>query len=223
MTVPSPREYETSQSGNATCLSSRRVCSEWHTVNCSTQDQACGVHVQKVGPSANLHSRMDDLEAPEFKMVIKIYQSFRPIWLLHDFSCADNGWSSWRRFCRIWIGWWQVANSNDYGQIAGELSTAYSLEAETAAIDVRIGRHPRIVFSCEQSGRFDGVRIRTGLVLANQYPGLAVYSSGPAGPRYQLALTTKSRKPGLLTLREMAPICFRTKESSLTFWVTNDL
>ena len=62
--------------------------------------------------------------------------------------------------------------------LTGESSTAYSLEAEPAATDVRIRRHPRIVFSCEQSGRFDGVRIRTGLDLANQYSSRTNASSG---------------------------------------------
>jgi hypothetical protein len=67
-------------------------------------------------------------------------------------------------------GRWEKAVITD--QLTGESSTAYSLEAESGGIDARTGRHPRIVFSCQQSGKFDGIRIRTGTIVANQSPGI---------------------------------------------------
>jgi hypothetical protein len=63
-------------------------------------------------------------------------------------------------------------------QLTGESSTSYSLEAESGGTDARTGRHPRIVFSCQQSGKFDGIWIRTGTVVANQFPSPNDHSSG---------------------------------------------
>jgi hypothetical protein len=75
-------------------------------------------------------------------------------------------------------GRWQEAVITD--QLTGESSTAYSLEAEPGGTDARAGRHPRIVFSCQQSGKFDGIWIRTGTVVANQSPSPGDHSSGRA-------------------------------------------
>src|SRR6202041_1608976 len=75
-------------------------------------------------------------------------------------------------------GRWQEAVITD--QLTGESSTAYSLEAEPGRTDARGGRHPRIVFSCQQSGKFDGIWIRTGTVVANQFPSPDDHSSAPA-------------------------------------------
>jgi hypothetical protein len=75
-------------------------------------------------------------------------------------------------------GRWQKAVITD--QLTGESSTAYSLEAEPDGNHAKIGRHPRIVFSCQQSGKLDGIRIRTGMVVANQFPGLDEHFSGRA-------------------------------------------
>jgi len=73
-------------------------------------------------------------------------------------------------------GRWQEAMITD--QLTRESSTAYSLEAEPGGTDARTGRHPRIVFSCRQSGKFDGIWIRTGMVVANQFPNPSDHSSG---------------------------------------------
>jgi hypothetical protein len=73
-------------------------------------------------------------------------------------------------------GRWQKAVITD--EPTGESITAYSLEAEPGGTGARNGRHPRIVFSCQQSGKFDGIRIRTGTVVANQFPGLGEHYSG---------------------------------------------
>jgi hypothetical protein len=75
-------------------------------------------------------------------------------------------------------GRWQKAVITD--QLTGESSAAYSLEAEPGGTDAETGRHPRIVFSCQESGKFDGIRIRTGTVVANQSLGLTDYSPGRA-------------------------------------------
>ena len=75
-------------------------------------------------------------------------------------------------------GRWQEAVITN--QLTGESSTAYSLEGEPSGSDSRAGRHPRIVFSCQQSGKFDGVWIRTGTVVANQFPSSSDHSSGRA-------------------------------------------
>ncbi len=75
-------------------------------------------------------------------------------------------------------GRWQEAVITD--QLTGESSTAYSLEAEPGGTDARARRHPRIVFSCQQSGKFDGIWIRTGTVVANQFPSHHDHSSGRA-------------------------------------------
>jgi hypothetical protein len=75
-------------------------------------------------------------------------------------------------------GRWQEAVITD--QLTGESSTAYSLEAVPGGTATRAGRHPRIVFSCQQSGKFDGIWIRTGTVVANQFPRPDDHSSGRA-------------------------------------------
>jgi len=63
-------------------------------------------------------------------------------------------------------GHWQKAVITD--QPTGETSEAYSLEADTSYSDVDVTRRPSIVFSCEQSGGFSGVRIRTGAAVASE-------------------------------------------------------
>jgi hypothetical protein len=73
-------------------------------------------------------------------------------------------------------GKWQKVMITD--ELTGELSTAYSLEAETSATDIETGRHPRIAFSCQKLGKFDYVRIRTGSVIANQSHSVSDYSVG---------------------------------------------
>ena len=75
-------------------------------------------------------------------------------------------------------GRWQEAVITD--EFTGETSTSYSLEAEPSGMDARTGRHPRIVFSCQQSGKFDGIWIRTGTVVANQFPSPDDHSSARA-------------------------------------------
>ena len=73
-------------------------------------------------------------------------------------------------------GKWQKAVITD--QLTGESSTAYSLDAETSATDIENKRHPRIVFSCQKSGEFDRVQIRTGTVIANQSDSISESSPG---------------------------------------------
>jgi hypothetical protein len=75
-------------------------------------------------------------------------------------------------------GRWQEAVITD--QLTGETSTAYSLEAEPGGTDARAGRHPRIEFSCQQSGKFDGILIRTGTTVSNQFPSPHDHSSSRA-------------------------------------------
>jgi hypothetical protein len=75
-------------------------------------------------------------------------------------------------------GRWQEAVIRD--QVTGESSKAYSLEAEPSGTDAKAGRHSRIVISCQQSGKFDGIWIQTGTVVANQFPGPGDHSSGRA-------------------------------------------
>src|ERR1700716_2457539 len=72
-------------------------------------------------------------------------------------------------------GKWQKADITD--QLTGESSTAYSLDAETSARDLEQMRHPRIAFSCQKSGEFDRVQIRTGTVIANQSDSISEFSS----------------------------------------------
>ena len=85
-------------------------------------------------------------------------------------------------------GRWQEAVVTD--QLTGESSTAYSLEAESGGADAKVGRHPRIVFSCQQSGKFDGIWIRTGTLVANQSPSPSDHSSG----RTQVSSRSDSQK-----------------------------
>jgi hypothetical protein len=73
-------------------------------------------------------------------------------------------------------GGWEKAVITD--QLTGESSTAYSLEAESGGVDAGTGRHPRIVFSCQQSGKFEGVRFLTGMAVANQSSDLRNGSPG---------------------------------------------
>jgi hypothetical protein len=73
-------------------------------------------------------------------------------------------------------GKWQKAVITD--QVTGESSMAFSLEAETSTTDSGIERHPRIAFSCQKSGKFDHVRIRTGTIIANQSHSGSEHSSG---------------------------------------------
>jgi hypothetical protein len=63
-------------------------------------------------------------------------------------------------------GKWQEAVITD--GLTGESSAAYSLDAEASANDIGNKRHPRIAFSCQKSGEFDRVQIRTGTVIATQ-------------------------------------------------------
>jgi len=72
-------------------------------------------------------------------------------------------------------GKWQEAVITD--GLTGESSAAYSLEAEPSANDIRDNRHPRIAFSCQKSGEFDRVQIRTGTMIANQ--SHTIYNSSP--------------------------------------------
>jgi hypothetical protein len=73
-------------------------------------------------------------------------------------------------------GKWQKAVITD--QLTGESSTAYSLDAETSATDIKKKRHPRIAFSCQKSGEFDRVQIRTETVVANQSDSISESSLG---------------------------------------------
>ena len=73
-------------------------------------------------------------------------------------------------------GKWQKAFITD--QSSGESSTAYSLDAESAVVEAGTTRHPRIVFSCQRSGEFDGVWIRTDTIVANRPYSVIEYPSG---------------------------------------------
>jgi hypothetical protein len=42
------------------------------------------------------------------------------------------------------------------------------VDAEASANDIGDKRHPRISFSCQESGEFDRVQIRTGTMIANR-------------------------------------------------------
>ena len=64
-------------------------------------------------------------------------------------------------------GGWQRAVITD--QPTGEVTEAYSLEAEIPGRDVEVTRHPSIMFSCKQSKGFSGVRIRTGSLVASEH------------------------------------------------------
>jgi len=73
-------------------------------------------------------------------------------------------------------GKWQKAVITD--QLTGESTAAYSLDAETSATDIGNERHPRIAFSCQKSGEFDRIQIRTGTVLAIQSHSISESSPG---------------------------------------------
>jgi hypothetical protein len=60
----------------------------------------------------------------------------------------------------------------------GETATTYSLDASDSEGDTGIKRQPRIVFVCKKSGKFDGVRILTGTVVANQFHSVSDYRLG---------------------------------------------
>jgi len=75
-------------------------------------------------------------------------------------------------------GKWQKAVITD--QLTGESSTAYSLDAESSETDIENKRHPRIRFSCQKTGAFDGVQICTGTAIANQYHSICMSSYGRA-------------------------------------------
>jgi hypothetical protein len=118
-------------------------------------------------------------------------------------------------------GRWQEAVITD--QLTGESSTAYSLEAEPSGTDARAGRHPRIVFSCQHSGKFDGIWIRSGTVVANQFPSPSDHLiTLLVGPKCRVAVTAKKRKRGLLTLQKVVRIWLRMKASSLILLVTRN-
>jgi hypothetical protein len=85
-------------------------------------------------------------------------------------------------------GRWQEAVITD--QLTGESTAAYSLEAEPGATDAGTGRHPKIEFSCQTSGKFDGIWIRTGTVVANQFSSPHDHSSG----RAQVSTRSDSQK-----------------------------
>ena len=85
-------------------------------------------------------------------------------------------------------GRWQEAVITD--DFTGETSTSYSLEAEPNGTGDGAGRHPRIVIACQQSGKFDGIWIRTGTVVANQFPSPSDHSSG----RIQVSSRSDSQK-----------------------------
>jgi hypothetical protein len=73
-------------------------------------------------------------------------------------------------------GKWQKALITD--QLTGEISSAYSLDAEESPTDLIAARHPRIAFSCRKQGKFDGVQFLTGTVVANQSVNVTGASSG---------------------------------------------
>jgi hypothetical protein len=87
-------------------------------------------------------------------------------------------------------GKWQKAIITD--GLTGESSAAYSLDAEPSANDLR-NRHPRIVFSCQKSGEFDRVQIRTGTMIANQSHTISNASLGWA------LVSTRSEHQGART------------------------
>lgn len=115
-------------------------------------------------------------------------------------------------------GRWGEAVITD--QLTGETSTAYSLEAEPVGADARTGRHPRIVFSCQQSGKFDAIRIQTGMVVANQSPDLKNNSPGQA----QVSSRSDHEKMKLWTagIAGDGSVLVADKKSSLILLVTRD-
>src|SRR5271156_698623 len=75
-------------------------------------------------------------------------------------------------------GEWQKAIITD--QVTGETSTAYSLDAETRASSIETKRHPKMVFTCQNSAQFNRVRILTGTVVANHSQGASDHFGGRA-------------------------------------------
>jgi hypothetical protein len=73
-------------------------------------------------------------------------------------------------------GKWQRARITD--QLTGETSTAYLLDAETPSTLIETKRHPRMVFTCQNSGQFDGLRIRTGTIVASHSDGTSDHFGG---------------------------------------------
>jgi hypothetical protein len=88
-------------------------------------------------------------------------------------------------------GKWQKAIITD--GLTGESSAAYSLDAEPSANDIGNERHPRIAFSCQKSGEFDRVQIRTGTMIANQSQTISNASLGWA------LVSTRSEHQGTRT------------------------
>jgi hypothetical protein len=77
--------------------------------------------------------------------------------------------------------------------LTGESSAAYSLDAEPSANNIGNKRHPRIAFSCQKSGEFDRVQIRTGTMIANQSHTISNSSLGWA------LVSTRSEHQGART------------------------
>ena len=88
-------------------------------------------------------------------------------------------------------GKWQKAKITD--GLTGESSAAYSLDAEPSADDIGNKRHPSIAFSCQKSGEFDRVQIRTGTMIANQSHIISSASVGWA------LVSTRSEQQGTQT------------------------
>ncbi len=105
-------------------------------------------------------------------------------------------------------GKWQKAVITD--QLTGESSTAYSLDAETSATDIENKRHPRIAFSCQKSGEFERVQIRTGTVIANQSDSIS--ESPLAGLGCRLIVNIRELERGLQISRRMVQIFLPIKE-----------
>jgi hypothetical protein len=75
-------------------------------------------------------------------------------------------------------GKWQKAVITD--GLTGESSAAYSLDAEVSANNIGNNRHPRIAFSCQESGEFERVQIRTGTMIADRSHSISNSSLGRA-------------------------------------------
>ena len=105
-------------------------------------------------------------------------------------------------------GKWQKAVITD--RLTGESSTAYSLDAETSATDIENKRRPRIAFSCQKSGEFERVQIRTGTVIANR---LTLFPSPPlSGLGCRLIVNIRELERGLQISRRMVQIFLPIKE-----------
>jgi hypothetical protein len=140
--------------------------------------------------------RVDKVDGPDFKAAMK---RLIGVYVLLGFSVVSRAQTIVGPHGEGSVvfsspgGRWQKAVITD--QLTGESSTAYSLEAEPGGPDARSVRHPRIAFSCQQSGKFDGIRIQTGIVLANQFHSLSDHSSG----RVQVSSSSDNQKTKLWT------------------------